>query len=111
MTENEKVKEWFKTELSMITEESLDAIECEDIMDICVKALEEVQQYRAIGTVEECRVAVERMKPKKPIYEFEYKDGRKFHDCPVCGTYVTHALEQNHVNYCNCCGQRLDWSE
>lgn len=28
-------------------------------MDIAIKALEEVTQYRAIGTVEECREAVE----------------------------------------------------
>lgn len=27
------------------------------------KALEEIQQYRAIGTLEECREAVERMQP------------------------------------------------
>ena len=59
MTENEKVKKWFKTELSMREEESLDAIECEDMMDICVKALEEIQQYRAIGTVEELKEAKE----------------------------------------------------
>lgn len=26
--------------------------------DLAIKALEEVQRYRAIGTVEECRVAV-----------------------------------------------------
>ena len=30
--------------------------------DIAIKALEEVQKYRAIGTVEECRAAVEKQK-------------------------------------------------
>ena len=29
-----------------------------------IKALEEIQQYRAIDTVEECKIAVERMKAK-----------------------------------------------
>ena len=29
-------------------------------LEMAIKALEEVQQYRAIGTVEECRAAVER---------------------------------------------------
>ena len=33
--------------------------------DESIKALEDVQQYRAIGTVNECREAVEKMKPKK----------------------------------------------
>ena len=31
-------------------------------MDIAIRALEEVQQYREIGTVEECRMAVEKQK-------------------------------------------------
>lgn len=31
-------------------------------MDVAIKALEEVEQYRAIGTPEECREAVEKMK-------------------------------------------------
>ena len=30
-----------------------------ELIDIAINALEEVQQYRAIGTVEECRAAVE----------------------------------------------------
>ena len=30
------------------------------LVDAAIKALEEVQQYRAIGTVEECRAAVEK---------------------------------------------------
>ena len=32
------------------------------------KALEEIQQYRAIGTLEECRVAVEKQIPKKYVW-------------------------------------------
>lgn len=37
----EKVKEYFKTELSMLPEESLDAVECEEVMGICLKAIAE----------------------------------------------------------------------
>lgn len=32
-----------------------------DALDMAIKALEEVQQYRAIGTVYECREAVEKI--------------------------------------------------
>ena len=39
--------------------------ELQNAIDIAIKALEEVQQYRAIGTPEECRAAVDKMKPKK----------------------------------------------
>lgn len=37
----EKVKEYFKTELSMLPEESIDSVECEEIMGICLKAIAE----------------------------------------------------------------------
>ena len=33
---------------------------------IAVKALEELEQYRSIGTVSECRDAVEKQRAKKP---------------------------------------------
>ena len=45
--------------------------------DIAIKALEEVQQYRAIGTVEECRAAVEKQKEM-----IVYCDENDCADCP-----------------------------
>lgn len=38
---------------------------------LAIKALEEVQQYRKIGTPEECRAAVEKQTAKKPDYDAE----------------------------------------
>lgn len=32
-----------------------------DYIKLAIEALEEVQEYRKIGTLEECRIAVERM--------------------------------------------------
>ena len=64
-------------------------------MDMAIKALEEVQQYRAIGTIEECRVAVDRMNPKKTAIE-----AIKVHTCPVCGFGGIY-------DYCGNCGQRV----
>ena len=63
--------------------------------DESIKALEEVQQYRAIGTVNECREAVEKMKPKKTAIE-----AIKVHICPVCGFGGIY-------DYCWNCGQRV----
>ena len=37
-----------------------------ELMDNAIKALEDVEQYRKIGTVEECRAAVEKI---REIYE------------------------------------------
>lgn len=64
-------------------------------IDEAIKALEEVQQYRAIGTPEECREAVEKMKPKKTAIE-----AIKVHICPVCGF-------SGIYDYCGNCGQRV----
>lgn len=63
--------------------------------DEAIKALEELKQYRAIGTVEECRAAVEKMKPKKTAIE-----AVKVHICPVCGF-------SGIYDYCGNCGQRV----
>ena len=57
--------------------------------------LEELKQYRAIGTVNECRVAVDKMKPKKTAIE-----AIKVHICPVCGS-------SGIYDYCGNCGQRV----
>lgn len=71
--------------------------------------------YRAIGTPEECRAAVEKQKAKKPK---EYED--KFYGCPACGNVLLHKWEKyptklmnkkNGLPYCLGCGQKLDWSD
>lgn len=81
-----------------------------------IKALEEVQQYREIGTLEECRKAVEKQKPKKPeIYTdtVQTMNGsfqRDVFECPVCGDYVCN-VEDEIPRYCQSCGQKLEESE
>ena len=66
-----------------------------EAIDAAIKALEEVQKYRAIGTIEECREAVDKMKPKKTAIE-----AIKLHICPVCGFGGIY-------DYCGNCGQRV----
>ena len=82
---------------------------------IAIKALKEVQQYRAIGTPEECLSAVERQIAKKPK---EYDD--KFYGCPTCGNVLLHKWEKyptklmdkkNGLPYCLGCGQKLYFGE
>ena len=46
---------------------------------------EELAAYRKIGTVEECREAREKQKPKKPVLRNDNGKLRKC--CPVCGCY------------------------
>ena len=42
-----------------------------EALNMAIKALEEVQQYRAIGTPEECRAAMEKQTDEKPNAEQE----------------------------------------
>ena len=82
-------------------------------LDMAIKALKEVQQYREIGTVEECREAVDKQKPKELVYESDsvfsngfshYRMGR----CPMCDRYYN---SNDEVNYCSKCGQAIQWDE
>ena len=83
-------------------------------IDVAIKALEEVEQYRAIGTPEECRAAVEKQKAKKP----EPIDYKKYMDSVKNAEFLRGAYwcpNCNHVvrsgDYCNDCGQKLDWGD
>lgn len=103
MTENEVIEQ-----LEIFTEwnredQWLDVGDMEELVNICVKALKEVAQYRAIGAVEECREAMERQRAKKPLkYETheDYDDGI----CPNCKVPVNDVF-----GYCTDCGQSLLW--
>ena len=77
-----------------------------------IKALKEVQQYREIGTVEECQEAVEKQKPKKVQCESDckYCDGfirYRIGKCPICGEWYN---DKDEYNYCHKCGNKLNWS-
>lgn len=80
--------------------------------ELCQMALvsEEVQQYRAIGTPEECRAAMERQNPRAAITEKE-DTGTTRYICPTCGMYMGWSTGTFPARYCWKCGQKLDWSD
>ncbi len=70
--------------------------------------VEKLQEYEAIGTVEECRAAVEKQKPKKPEdVEYDYS----YFICPVCGDGIYVSDDYEIHKFCRNCGQAIDWSE
>ena len=82
--------------------------------EMAIKALEEVQQYRVIGTPEELQAAREKQIAKKPTYEGDgyAPDGTLVYDtwiCPCCGR--SYELDYDDYDYCPNCGQNLDWSD
>nr|DAV48383.1 MAG TPA: TFIIB zinc-binding [Caudoviricetes sp.] len=85
-----------------------------EALDVAIKALEEVQQYRQIGTVEECREAVEKQTARKGIREKikkGYNRGMHHCYCPVCYEKGDLRNKYNVGLYCSDCGQKLDWSD
>ena len=83
------------------------AEELQDMKSNYFEALSDWRQYRKIGTLEECRAAVEKQTAKKVKSISQVKDGDSYVGligrCPCCGD----VLEEDTV-YCDC-GQRLDW--
>lgn len=78
-----------------------------DHKDEYIEELEaEVEEYRAIGTPEECWAAMERHQRAKNLMVLS---------CPTCGHYAQEVVDGdgstrgNIPKYCSRCGQRLDW--
>lgn len=87
-----------------------------EALNMAIKALEEVQKYRAIGTPEECRAAAVKQTAKKPIFNHNLSDTLSKFRCE-CGNTIkvshdTGIMDNNNApNYCSKCGQKLDWSD
>lgn len=85
---------------------------CEEnifVLKNAMESLEEVEQYRALGTVEELKEAREKQVAKKVIVE---DDGDSLL-CPSCGLELMGSINDpdHDPYYCFECGQALKWSE
>ena len=90
-------------------------------LDMAIIALKEIQQYREIGTVEECREAVDKQKPKAPKDSLKIKpvidengsyvdaDVTVYLLCPNCGEMV--GIDENVDKFCHECGQAIQRNE
>ena len=141
MTENEK-----------LVRDETEAIEClksnkptsgylmlQESIDMAIKALEEVQQYRAIGTVEELETASQYLRLVKKHGTVgktieacaEYEEIGTVEECRAAMEKQRKKLVKNQYgtsyiwkagycpvcgcgvtarwDYCQCCGQKLNW--
>lgn len=76
-------------------------LEKKTVFAMAISALKEIQQYREIGTVDECREAREKQTPNKP------KDGLYGHGYFACGS-CKNPLDGDE-SYCPQCGQAIRW--
>lgn len=113
---NEKIKNPFANTSTLICHNC-------DHKDEYIEELErELDEYRAIGTVEECRSAREKMKPKNPVKYGDAWQGldnsgnsiswqEDCYECPNCESFLGYVRdwkdEQYRYNNCPNCGQEL----
>lgn len=88
---------------------------CSPLGQVAFKAIEcikELQKYREIGTVEECREAVEKQKPKKCVKNS--CPDHTHYKCPTCGKIQMSEYKRGIrilgriTNFCDNCGQGLE---
>ena len=73
------------------------------------KIIDEWLEYSKIGTVEECREAVEKQKPKKPKEILRHRGGFETLHCPNCNT--DYQMDNRYTiteGYCPACGKLID---
>ena len=112
MTENEAIRdlEYLIEEYSAYPPET-GVNETIGSLQYCITALREIQQYREIGTVEECREAVEKQKAKKCI--IDSCSDHAHYKCPSCGQIELSIYKHGFprlgriTKYCENCGQAL----
>ena len=118
MTENEAISR-IKDHMEIHRLKEPRAIYITVALSVAITALKEIQQYREIGTVEECREAVDKQKPKKPKDSLKINpviDGNGAYVdadmtvyllCPNCGEMV--GIDENVDKFCHECGQAIQW--
>ena len=72
-------------------------------LEIAIKSLEEIQAYRAIGTVEEFKALKEKAEPKKPLNAHRGRKGT-LGTCPCCSWGIIERFD-----FCPKCLQKIDW--
>lgn len=106
MTENESLKIMLAYKLGRGCKPHYSDEEIEKAFDTAISALQEIRRYREIGTVEECREAVEKQKAKNPV-----KDKYHHNCCPNCGWIVSGegGYGEEFCPHCENCGQAIRW--
>lgn len=107
------VKESLKTAITALKEIQLykDNKLCLVPTDVYSRQCSELDAYKEIGTVEECREAVEKQKPKKCI--IDSCSDHAHYKCPSCGRIELSIYKHGFprlgriTKYCPYCGQAI----
>lgn len=106
----EELKEMMQQKLIMTNYHGRGEKDAEEIafdFNRAIQALKENREYKQLGTLEEVREAMERQQEKQ-IINISKGDKLRFGTCPICNRRIS-TVEGG--NYCQNCGQRLNWSD
>ncbi|OUO78173.1 hypothetical protein B5F53_11540 [Blautia sp. An249] len=104
MTEKEAIKR-IKDHMEVHALKEIRAIYITQALNMSIKALKEIQQYRKIGTVKECRAAMKKQNPKKPVKRSFIIPYEGIDVCPNCKEPIN--KKEHHCK----CGQAIEWSD
>ena len=82
---------------------------------MAIQALEEIRQYRAIGTVEEFKDLKKKAEPKKQGNTNDIGSHFRLSETGFLCCFATNKairyplISLTDLEYCPCCGQHLDW--
>lgn len=76
-----------------------------DFLKTVISAMQELMEYKQLGTLEEVREAVEKQKVDKVIESDYMGSSEVWYRCPNCKGDLTHI----RGFFCPYCGKRLDW--
>lgn len=86
--------------------------ELQDMKNNYFEALSDWRQYRQIGTLEECRAAREKQIPKRAYHISPVDDNDNANvECPACHVTTDYAVNVIKRGHCWNCGQKLDWGD
>ena len=85
--------------------QSCDHTKQADMARIAISAMQELQEYNQLGTLEEVRETVEKQKEERPQKVLGTFGGEEY-ECRECGNTVEYMDD-----YCKWCGKAQDWSE
>lgn len=77
--------------------------------DAYMRLMDELEEYKQIGTLEEVLEAAEKQKAKKP--KNVNAEGYRYTDTYRCQTCGGNFSGTGIADYCYHCGQAIDWSE
>lgn len=99
-----------------ITKDKLTGMYCRGEFE-ATACVEKLAEYEDIGTVEQFKIAMDRLTEKKPYIQSDGHGETEINccECPNCDSFIGYEeecrSEINRYDFCPNCGQAFDWRD